>query len=81
MANLSLERHPNFMGEAHRAIHDALTQAVKKNNQQVMEHLIAAWDADHNLQKAEQAQRGQEAEALQLAEEEALCEHREAEKC
>ncbi|KIK76245.1 hypothetical protein PAXRUDRAFT_18349 [Paxillus rubicundulus Ve08.2h10] len=96
MANPSLERCPDFSGEVYRTIHDTLAQVVNENDQQVTEHLTAAWDIDHNLQieawnqqqiieaqiqrKAEQAQREQEAEALQLAEDKAEHECREAEK-
>ncbi|KIK91285.1 hypothetical protein PAXRUDRAFT_639356 [Paxillus rubicundulus Ve08.2h10] len=91
MADPSLKRRPDFSGEAYRTICDALAQAVNENDQQVMEHLTAAWDVNHNLwieawnqQQAIEAQiqheAEQEAEALQLAEEEADHKCREAEK-
>ncbi|KAF8839685.1 hypothetical protein BDN67DRAFT_990750 [Paxillus ammoniavirescens] len=95
MADPSLERRPDFSGEAYRTICDALTQAVNENDQQVTDRLAAAWDTDKIIRveawnqqqaieaqvqaEAERAWIEQEAEAL-LAEEEVERERKEAEK-
>ncbi|KIK78745.1 hypothetical protein PAXRUDRAFT_16710 [Paxillus rubicundulus Ve08.2h10] len=96
MADPALEVHPNFASEAFTPIREALIQATNESAQQVTEHLIAAWDAEHNIrvnawnriqadqaqaaEEAEQQRREQEEEELCLAEEEAEQEHREGEK-
>ncbi|KIK98555.1 hypothetical protein PAXRUDRAFT_133965 [Paxillus rubicundulus Ve08.2h10] len=83
MADPALKVYPNFASEAFAPIREALIQATNESAQQVTECLIAAWDAEHNIrvaEEAEQQQREQEEEELHLAKEEAEQEHREGEK-
>ncbi|KAN0086069.1 hypothetical protein V8E55_007203 [Tylopilus felleus] len=96
MADPNLEAMPNYRGDEFAIIRGGLRQGYNKNDDQVVEHLIAVWEAERNTRiaawnaqreakarqaaEAEQERRHQQEEEERAAIEEAERVHAEAEK-
>ncbi|KIK74511.1 hypothetical protein PAXRUDRAFT_19803 [Paxillus rubicundulus Ve08.2h10] len=96
MADPNLEAAPNYTGPEFKIVHEGLRLGYHENDQQAIEHLLAAWQANRTTRIAawnaqqeaaacadrgvEEARSAHEEEEEIVATEEAECEQREAEQ-